>query len=300
MNRFPDKARVAFIGDSITHGNNYTSRIIAQYRAALPDCGITFRNCGISGGSAGSALLFFEKDIAPFAPTHATVMLGVNDSCRDALGYADKAEGNRVLEEAFKTYQVNMRLLCDGLDAMGTKVTLLTPIPYAEFQKSPQPALPGGEALISRYANEVCSLAAERGYDLIDLHKAFLTLYRNETLYGDDHIHPTDPGHYRMAELILRAQGLSVPPFEPIEALRERAGLTDWALTVGHLRDLYATEWMIVRKFDASDEEKLLTAQEYVTRRGWGDFAYFEHLSTDYLLYKKKQPALEAAASIRV
>jgi len=300
MKPFPKSARVAFIGDSITHTNNYTSRIIAQYRYDFSNSGIAFRNCGISGGSAGSAVLNFAEDIAPFAPTHATVMLGVNDSCRHALNFADETEKQRTLDEAFQQYEAKMRALCDLLAALGTQILLCTPVPYAEFQHTAQEALPGGEALIAKYAASVRNLAAERGYALVDFHAAFLDAYRTDPLYGDDHVHPTDFGHYRMAKTFLATQGMSIAPFEALDAVRKQSNLADWAETVGHIRDIYATEWMIVHQPEATVDEKLAIAQHYVDTRGWGDFAYFERLAKDYLIYKPKQAELERHATVTV
>ena len=87
---FPQGARVVFIGDSITAGVNYCTRVAAYYKNHLPERNVVFHGAGISGGSCTSALLYYDSYIARFHPTHATVMLGVNDSDRTALNISDE------------------------------------------------------------------------------------------------------------------------------------------------------------------------------------------------------------------
>lgn len=47
---FPDGARVAFFGDSITRGGGGVLRVAAHYRKAFPGRDVRFYNVGISGG----------------------------------------------------------------------------------------------------------------------------------------------------------------------------------------------------------------------------------------------------------
>ena len=298
MQRFPHGARVAFIGDSITHLNNYVCRIAAAYREEDPACGITFRNCGISGGSATSAIRFFGEDIAPFAPTHATVMLGVNDSCRDALRQGEA--GREKLEWAFARYEERMRTLFDLLEGQGTRMTLLTPVPYAEFQPGPEEPLPGGEALIARYAGAVRALGAERGAEVIDLHGPMLELYRSERLYRDDRVHPEDRGFWRMAEIFLEAQGFAPREFVPIDEVQARAGLTVWDETVGKLRDLYAAEWMVIPGKGLTPEASLAAARDYIANFRPGDMLYLKQLAEAYLQNKPRQAELIAAGDLKL
>ena len=98
----PENSRLAFIGDSLTHANNYPSRVIDYYRKNFHNLHVTFRNCGISGASVPTILRFFEEDILPFHPTHATIMLGVNDSWRDLLGSPRTEERDNRLAFAFR------------------------------------------------------------------------------------------------------------------------------------------------------------------------------------------------------
>ena len=55
MQPFPDGARVAFFGDSITSMGGALLRVAAQYRAAFPERDVRFFNVGISGGGFDAA-----------------------------------------------------------------------------------------------------------------------------------------------------------------------------------------------------------------------------------------------------
>lgn len=296
--RFPVHARVCFIGDSITHSNNYCARIAAFYKKAFPDDSILFRNAGVSGGFVGSAELFYADDVLPFHPTHATIMLGVNDSNRTALNNPDPVVRNQVLDEAFERYQAGMNRFLDRLQADGTIVTLCTPSPYVEFVETSEPPLPGGYALISRYADFVRAAAKERNLDVFDFHTGLSDLCRKETLFNPDHVHPNDMGHYRMAEIVLREQGLEPEAYQPIEDLASEAGLTEWREAVAKVRDIYAAEWMLVCNYSASFDQKMSIINEYIRNKSWGDFQYFNNLSHRYRETKPFQKELEAQVDL--
>lgn len=294
MTRFPKNARVCFLGDSITHGNNFVKRIIAYYKKNYPEDGVKFWNCGVSGGSTTSAQLYMEDDLLPHNPTHVAIMLGVNDSGRDLLAKERTEERDAMLKGAYDAYNKKMEAIVDGLLSRGIKVILCTPAPYAEFQKTDVPPLPGAHTLITRYAEAVRKLARSRGLDVVDYHARLSELYLDEELYGADHVHPNDMGHFRMAECFLWAQGEDPIPYEPIEEITKTAGLTEWADLVSKQRNIFAGEWMIVCNYSASYEEKMKIVTDYVNEKRWGDFQYFEHLSKDYQMNKPSQPAITA------
>lgn len=289
VRRFPDNAGVCFIGDSITHGNNHVARISEYYRRHFPDSGIKFWNCGVSGGSAQSALLYLDDDVLIHNPTHAVIMLGVNDSNRGALTDNDGNRKTAALDSAFETYTANMNRLCDILTAKGIEVILCTPVPYAEFQKSGVSPLPGGNVLMFRYAERVRLMARERGFHVVDFHSRLSELYMNEVIYREDCVHPNDYGHFRMTECFLKAQGLETEEYVPIEKLNADSGMSEWSSLVTKLRNIYASEWMIVCDYGLSYEEKMKKVREYVDGKKWGDFIYFENLSRNYLIDKPNQ-----------
>lgn len=245
MKPFDRNARVCFIGDSITHHNGHVSRIAAYYKTHLSEAKVRIWNNGVSGGTARFANLILDSDVCPVAPTHAVILLGVNDSERGLLATNDPARDAK-LDMALTRYRTEMIRLCERLKRIGCAIILCTPVPYAEFQHTAQAPLPGGNALIFRYAECVRALARALDCPLVDFHARMSELYLNEPLYGDDHVHPNERGHYRMAEYFLRAQGLEIDSYAPLADVRAAAGLTEWAAHVEKLRDVYATEKIFI------------------------------------------------------
>ena len=119
MNRFPNGARVCFIGDSITHNNLFLAHIVSFYREHFADAKVEFYNCGISGGTLTTTLNCFDEDILPYNPTHAVIMIGINDSDRNALIGA-KEHKYYSLERAYNNYKTNLEMLCKRLEGIGT------------------------------------------------------------------------------------------------------------------------------------------------------------------------------------
>jgi len=78
--RFPRDARVMFIGDSITCNGTFLAHIQEYYRTHFPEDKVKIYNAGVSGGNVcDSALRYLEGDLAFFAPTHAVLMIGMNE-----------------------------------------------------------------------------------------------------------------------------------------------------------------------------------------------------------------------------
>lgn len=294
---FPAGARVVFIGDSITAGVNYCTRVAAHYKKYLPERKVVFHGAGISGGSCTSALLYYDTQIRPFQATHATVMLGVNDSDRSALTLTDETAKQTRLDAAFDRYCARMGELLDRLAADGVTVTLCTPAPYAEFIDGEEP-LPGGYALICRYAEQVRRTANERGLGLIDFHSFLSERYQTEPLYNPDHVHPNDLGQYRLAQCVLGSQGLEIDPYMSVEVLKAYDPmLREWSTLTGTIAGLYAVEWMVIRNYELPTEEKLALVQSYIDDGRYKDVPYFLNISNQYL--ENKPHETEILARIR-
>lgn len=250
MNRFPDNARVTFIGDSITHGHTYVAHIAAHYRANFPDAKVNFYNTGISGASVRTALDVFDIDIAPTRPTHAVVVLGVNDSGRDALAAGRSIDTFRALKNNFDRYKANMASLCSRLEDLGAEIILCTPFPVDEYGNHPTTPLPGSYALMLSYAEFVRAFAKEHGYALCDFFAYMTEACQTEVLYHEDRVHPTPRGHYYIAKGFLAFQGLDLGEETPIPADMAR-----WCRNVGIHRNLRAAEYMLIQSYTLSVEE---------------------------------------------
>lgn len=116
MYGFPENARVCFLGDSITHNNGFVSHITAFYHENFKEKNINFYNCGVSGGTVETLLSIFDEDILAHNPTHAVIMIGINDSGRGFLVEPRSKERYQKLLNAFESYKKNLTKLCQSAE----------------------------------------------------------------------------------------------------------------------------------------------------------------------------------------
>ena len=144
-----DGDTVVFYGDSITAQHLYTRLVEEFVLTRYPALNIHFVNAGVPGdtvygGYAGKMPDRVQRDVAPFHPTHITVMLGMNDG---GWGYdADKNEAD---------FQMGYRELIDALHKAVPEaaITLITPSPYDEITHGTE--FPGYAHQIARLAEDV-------------------------------------------------------------------------------------------------------------------------------------------------
>ena len=79
VGRFADGERVAFFGDSITHGGSYHGYLQLYWNTRYPGSGVRILNCGRGGGTAASGLSRFDTDLLGLKPDRVFVMFGMND-----------------------------------------------------------------------------------------------------------------------------------------------------------------------------------------------------------------------------
>ena len=269
LKRFPKNSRVAFIGDSITAANLSLQWIIRAYSRVGDSDGMRFFNCGVAGGTADFAVTSYVSDIKRYAPTHAVISFGINDSNRDVLNNPRDEKRLATLTEAYEKYKKRLRELVELLLKDGVDVTLCTPVPYDEYAESEQKALPGGFALMLGYAEYVRGLARETGVALYDQHKIISGIMAREHVFSPDRIHPTNHGYYVLARELLKEQGIDVGDEDAMPEC-----FAPWHSYVARLRKVIATECMIVPRFtkcfDTPAEEKLKGMQQIIDRQGWG------------------------------
>ena len=293
MKAFEKNARVIFTGDSITAATRYTARIVDYYRKHLPDLNVKFFQGAEAGGTVGSAIRFFNKNVLPFKPTHATVCFGVNDSRRGLLEKDRTEERDAQLREGFERYKANLNTYLDMLIENGITPILITPVPYAEYMKIDSPAFLGGHKLIYEYAEAMKKIANERGLELIDLFGEFAKIYEKEELFISDRIHPNDLGQYRMAELILKAQGLEPDPYIPLEEFLKEDYIAEWRKTAYRFCRIYGAFTCVFGGiFDKSYEEQIEVINEFVLELKYGNNGVQLDFSTELAVLLPMEKAL--------
>lgn len=283
---FPKGARVCFLGDSITHANDYISRIADYYHENLPERGVSFYNCGVSGGSLGTLLAIFDEDIIVHKPTHAVIMIGINDAARDLLSLPRGKERYDRMLSAFNVYKERLSVICQKLEALGCKIILCTQTPYDEYQESDVPTFKGGFALLSAYAEYVRCFSKQKGYKLCDYHTYISMVAQFEEVIRPDRVHPNELGHYHMAKCFLEFQGYDIGEYKDIPEY-----LSEWRNRVAEQRDIHAAEYLIIQDYSLSTEERINKVEEKL-KAGTLD-NYFTNLSRRYLVNKPKQKQIE-------
>ena len=282
MSRYPNGAKVCFIGDSITHNNLHLAHIVDYYREHFRDAQVAFYNCGISGGTLNTTLTCFDEDILTYNPTHAVIMFVINDSARWALPFVGEEKYNAI-KNAFENYKSNLSKLCDRLESMGVSITLCTPTPYAEYIESDEPVLRGGFALMQAYADYIREFAKVKGYSVCDYHDYFIRTMQTENLFCPDYVHPTNRGQYHMAKCFLEQQGFDLQEEKPLSDEVQK-----WHEVVGKIRHVFATEHNILSDdFSLTDEERAAKIKEYYDNEQTGKYVeYFKSLAEKYPEYK--------------
>ena len=283
MSRFPNGARVCFIGDSITHNNLALAHIVSYYRENFADAKVEFYNCGISGGRITTTLNSFEEDVLPYNPTHAVIMIGINDSDRTALNGPNEHKYS-ILKNAFECYKTKLVELCDKLTKLGTDITLCTPTPYAEYITSSEEPLRGGSALMLGYAEYIKTFAKENGYPVCDYHSYMTEALQTEELYCPDFVHPNNRGQYHMAKCFLAFQGYDLGEEKPLPD-----DVQKWHETVGKIRNVYASVHQVlsggfsINGFALSKDQRAEKIKEYLENEQTGPYVdYFKQLASEY------------------
>jgi lysophospholipase L1-like esterase len=166
MRAFPDGARVAFFGDSLTAGGGVVLRIAAHYRTAFPGRDVRFYNCGISGGRLETADMYFDVVLASRRPTHVVFAFGLNDALEAYNRRVDEpaAEERRVVRELAE-FRSRYAEAIGRIEALGAKIVLRIPTPYNEFGAGDSPADAGKNEVVRRFGDEVRAFARHRSID---------------------------------------------------------------------------------------------------------------------------------------
>ena len=287
--RFPNGARVCFVGDSLVARNQYLPVIIDCYKQNFPGAGIRFFNCGVSGGTADFACQSFEMDVQPYKPTHVVVAFGVNDSGRTRLEKPRSEMRYNELLNRYENYKRRIAELCERVLAIGAELILCTPAPYDEYTETASVSYRGAAALLCEYAAYVRELAKEKGYQLVDFHRCLSTALQldEKPLFEADHVHPTLHGFYLMAQYFLAEQGLTAP--EETDTLP--AYFADWREKLFVYRSINAAECMIIKDYSTPQERKYEIMRDFLAARKWS-INYFEVISNRYLELKEKEKEL--------
>lgn len=209
--------RVCFVGNSITNNGDFHHNILLYYITRFPEQQVTFFNCGISGDVTGGVLNRMEDDILIHNPTHAVVMIGMNDVRRSL--YTDKISNSKdtllLREKAINTYKINLEKIIKTLISKNIKVILQKPTIYDQTSILKTPNNLGVNDALKVCGNFVDSMSVKYKLQLVDywtvLQKINTELQKTDstaTITGADRVHPGYSGHFVMAYTFLKSQNL--------------------------------------------------------------------------------------------
>jgi lysophospholipase L1-like esterase len=199
--------RVVFYGDSITAQRFYTRDVEEFLLTRYPTLNVDFFCAGVSGdtvygGYAGDTAARLARDVIPIKPTVVTVMLGMNDP-----GYVPF---DQHIFDVFKTgYASLIGNLVSALPQV--RLTLIASSPYDELTHGTD--FPGLSGTVQKYGMFVKQFAVERHAEFANfnstldetLHSAMKDNPDYAALLIPDRIHPSEQGHWIMAETLVRA-----------------------------------------------------------------------------------------------
>ena len=228
VGRFADGERVAFFGDSITHGGSYHSYLQLYWNTRYPGSGVRLLNCGIGGDTATGGLGRFDGDLMELKPDRVFLLFGMNDVGLE--NYEDESPSASVAAaraESLKRYETNMRAIVGRLAEKGLKTVLMTPTPYDQYSKEPKQQLQypfGNDPGLMTCAEKVRQLATERHSGIVEFHRPLTSLFKanEDQAFCRDRVHPKSGGHMIMAALILDA--MHVNPYVARVAVDAKSG----------------------------------------------------------------------------
>ena len=209
--------RVVFAGNSITEAGYYESYVWLYYMLHFPGRRIIIFNRGIGGDRAQNIYDRFDDDVVTADPTVICLTFGMNDSGYYEFLAANADSVARVHLEEARHY---FGLLQQKLKALpGVKKIMIGGSLYDETAKIKGNYFPGKSKLMEQMVGFQEQAAKDNHWGWVDLFHPMtaITLEQQKTdsaftLTGKDRIHPGNAGHFVMAWLFLKTQGLDTLP----------------------------------------------------------------------------------------
>ncbi|MEO6723197.1 MAG: SGNH/GDSL hydrolase family protein [Ferruginibacter sp.] len=206
--------KIVFVGNSITEAGFYEMYIWQYYMLHFPGRKITVYNGGIGGDVAGNILARLDEDILVKKPTVLVLTFGMNDS--RYFEYFNTAE-EKVRKEAVATSYESYLGIEKKLQAVpDMQKIIMTSSPYDETMTGPKNNFHGKYKTMQEIARFQREAAAKNKWAFVDLMEPMDAIDVREqqkdtnfTMTGPDRIHPGSAGHFAMAWLFLKAQGLA-------------------------------------------------------------------------------------------
>ncbi|MGY4386286.1 lysophospholipase L1-like esterase [Pedobacter sp. UYP24] len=214
---FKKGERVVFAGNSITEAGLYGAYIWLYYMTRFPDRRIEVMNAGVGGDVAEQIYARLDGDILKKKPTVLAITFGMNDS--KYFEYLDKnnpvtdQKRTEIVKVSYDSY-VKIEKQLKALPNL-TKI-LMASSPYDETAKMEGNLFLGKSKTMQSIVDFQLSSAKENNWGYVDFFHPMTEINQREqktnpayTNTGTDRIHPGGAGHFIMAYLFLKDQGLA-------------------------------------------------------------------------------------------
>jgi endoglucanase len=208
--------RICFVGNSITNMGYFHHDIYLYHVTRFPNQPVRMFNLGVSGDVTGGVLNRMDDDILIHNPTHATIMLGMNDVNRRLYGPLPTTDSDTLKrrKEAVDIYKKQLDKIINIFLSKNIKVILERPSIYDQTAKLPERNHLGVNDVLGECAVYIDSLAAKYKLPVVDFHTIMNRINTGlqktnpaATLTGPDRIHPGQTGHLVMAYQFLKTEG---------------------------------------------------------------------------------------------
>lgn len=212
--------RVVFAGNSITEAGFYLSYIWLYYMVHFPDRRIKVINGGVGGDVAKQIYRRLDGDILPKKPTDLIISFGMNDS--KYFEYIDKknpmtAEKRQAIVDV--SYNSFLKIEKELQKHPDIHKIIMASSPYDETVKQKGDDFIGKSETMADIVAFQKKAAKENNWSFVDLFYPMTAINQREqkkdpsyTSTGPDRIHPGSAGHFIMAYLFLKDQGLAGDP----------------------------------------------------------------------------------------
>ncbi len=210
--------RVCFIGNSITHNGEFHHNIFQYYVTRFPKQPVSFFNAGIKGDVTGGILKRIDTDVMIHKPTHAVIMIGMNDVQRDLYGKSaiQNADTLARRKAALDLYSTNLDSIVRVLLKKGVKVILQKPSAYDQTSSMKYPNNWGVNDALTECGMIMQKLADKYRLPTIDYGTIMTSITRQlqgknpaATLTVNDRVHPNSMGHFIMSYKFLKTANVS-------------------------------------------------------------------------------------------
>ncbi len=208
--------RICFVGNSITHGGFFHHDIYLYHVTRFPNQPVRMFNLGVSGDVTGGVLNRMDDDILIHNPTHATIMLGMNDVNRGLYGPLPTTDSDTLKrrKEAVDIYKKQLDEIINIFLKKNIKVILERPSIYDQTAKLPERNHLGVNDVLGECAVYIDSLAVKYNLPVVDFYSIMNSINSElqkenpaATVTGADRIHPGQTGHMIMAYQFLKTEG---------------------------------------------------------------------------------------------